>query len=69
MKSHTRELTELCHCNPVVVIIGQWTVHMNKSVPEDSPVCKSSHTYQKKNVSKQKLYTQIKDTFCQFHGF
>jgi len=42
---------------------------MNKSVPEDSPVCKSSHTYQKKNVSKQKLYTQIKDTFCQFHGF
>jgi hypothetical protein len=69
MKSHIGELTELCHCIPIAVIIGQWTVYMNKSVPEDSPVCKSLHTYQNKKCFEQKLYIQIKDTLCQFHGF
>jgi len=44
MNSHTRELTELCQCIPIAVIIGQQTVYMNKSVPEDLPVCKSLHT-------------------------
>lgn len=62
MKPRTRELTELCDCIPTAVILGQWTVYMNKSVPGDSPVCKSLHTYQNKKGFEQKLYTQIKDT-------
>lgn len=53
MKSHTRELSEFCHRIPIAVIIGQWTVYMNKPVP----VCKSSHIYQNKKGFEQKLYT------------
>jgi hypothetical protein len=75
MKSHTKELIELCQCIPVADAIGQWSVpEQTQYVKSVSPVCKSLYTYQNKKCFEQKLKTQIRHTFmhntlCQSHGF
>lgn len=64
IKSHTRELSELCQWIPHAVTIGQYRQCTGiNTVPEDSPVCKSLHTYKNKKCFKKSCVNKLKVSF------